>query len=79
MRNKEILEMSSPTKQTATIKNWKVEKWPFGKAYVLTGTVSKHPMQDRMKTDTQHTSELVSIDFKNKTAETLNTIYTLED
>jgi hypothetical protein len=82
VRNKQILEMMKEikmSKQTATIKNWRVEKWPFGKSYVLTGTVSNHPMQHRMETDTQHTSALISIDFKNKTAETLNTIYTLED
>lgn len=82
MRNKQILEMMKDikmSKPTATIKNWKIEKWMFGNSYVLIGSVSKHPNQSRMETDTQHTSELLSIDFKNKTAETLNTIYTLED
>lgn len=64
-------------KQKAKIDNWGVREWGLGYSYVLIGTISDHPGQERMKSNDHCTSELVSIDFKNRTAETLNTMYEL--
>lgn len=66
-------------KQKAKITNWNIHQWGTGNTYILTGKISDHPKQINFHEEWQHTSELISIDFKNHTAETLNTIYTLVD
>ena len=66
-------------KKIATIKDWEIIKHPIYNDYVLLGQVSNHARQNEFKKDQQITSPLQLIDFKNKTAETLNTIYKLED
>lgn len=64
-------------KQKAKIDNWKLVKHPFYSDYVLQGQVKDHPRQSDMRTDVQVTSPLLNIDFVNKKAETMNTIYEL--
>lgn len=83
MRNKQILEMMNEigekmTKQTAKIKEWKVEHL-YDNYYTLVGKIYDHPRFKKVSENDQQTSALVSIDFKNKTAETKNTIYILEN
>lgn len=63
-------------KQQAKIDNWKLQKY-FNGAYVLVGQVKDHPNQASFRTDVQATSEVLSIDFVNKRAETRNTTYEL--
>ncbi len=63
------------TKQTAFIKDWFLEKFPDG--YRLIGNIQGHSRQKEFLSKQQVTSNVVRIDFINKTAETLNTVYTL--
>lgn len=65
-------------KQKAKINNWYIQAIGPGK-YVLVGEIENHPKQHKFKGEEQMTSELLSIDFKNETAETLNTIYTIDN
>lgn len=64
-------------KQKAKIDNWEIEYLNWSKSYVLRGKIFDHPKQNEFLQAKQRTSTLISIDFKNKTAETLNTIYEL--
>lgn len=64
-------------KQQAKIDNWKLVKHPFYSEYVLQEQVKDHPRQSDMRTDVQVTSPILNIDFVNKKAETMNTIYEL--
>ena len=64
-------------KQQAKIKNWSIEKYPYG--HVLVGNIFDHPRQKEFRGEVQVTTELFNIDFVNRTAETRNTLYTLED
>lgn len=66
-------------KQKAKIKNYYLQAANRAGDYVLIGEIFDHPRQTEFKKDLHSTSLLLSIDFKNKTAETLNTIYTLEN
>lgn len=66
-------------KQKAKIKEWRVEHL-YETNYVLVGKIIDHPRLTHFTAEEeQMTSGLISIDFKNNTAETLNTIYTLEN
>jgi hypothetical protein len=62
-------------KQKATLKNW--VKHPFLNS--LLGEVYGHPDKDLPDGELITTSTIVNLDRDNKTAETLNTIYTLEE
>jgi hypothetical protein len=63
-------------KQTAVIANVAIKK--VGDKFYLTGKVKDHPRQRDFTAEYQRTSELLSINIAKGTAETLNTIYTLE-
>jgi hypothetical protein len=65
-------------KPKAKIKNWEVFPNLVG-SYQLIGEIIEHPDKPEFQTGLQVTSLLKSIDFVNKTAETLNTIYELVD
>lgn len=71
----ERFAMETKEKQKAKIDSWRIVNY-FG-TYVLVGTVKDHPRQEDFQTDTQSTSELLSIDLVNKVAETRNTTYEL--
>lgn len=60
-------------KQTAKLKNWK--QITFGESAYLEGIVSEHPTYPDGQL--HRTSEVIYLDWENKTAETRNTIYTL--
>lgn len=64
-------------KQTAKIKNWRIEK--YGPLHYLSGKVTDHPRQNEFQTDVQLTTELLSIDFVNNIAVTRNTVYSLHE
>lgn len=63
-------------KQTAHIDDWFIADTLNG-GQCLVGMVTKHAKQADFKTKAQQTSNLLTIDVANKTAETENTIYTL--
>ncbi|MBN2837880.1 MAG: hypothetical protein JXM74_03910 [Fusobacteriaceae bacterium] len=72
-------------KQKASLKNWNIKKYVYSDSlevkeyYVLEGLLISHP--DLHFNDGHdhfvRTSVLIKIDFENKIAETLNTIYEL--
>jgi hypothetical protein len=64
------------TKQTARMSQVALVRGVNG--FYLTGRVKDHPRQAEFMQPYQRTSKLVNIDLEAGTAETENTIYTLE-
>lgn len=63
-------------KPHAKISSWRISSWNPNE-HVLIGHITDHPNQERFKAEKQLTSQLIRIDFVNRTAETENTLYTL--
>lgn len=64
-------------KPLVKINNWKISYHPLTKEHVLNGTVNAHPKLGYC--DNVVTSPILKLDFVERIAETMNTIYQLEN